>query len=107
MVKLLLALGLDKSDTGPYVMLRQNRGHLVGGPGMGGWRLQPLAVLRISAIVDAHFSLIVDGKAVPGRTCRGGMQVLGLNVAQSSTIRLKRSAVARSRGPGRAATWCP
>ena len=64
-------------------------------------------MMRISAIVDAQFSLIVDGKSVPGRTCRGGMQVLGLNVAQSSTIRLKRSGVARSRGSGRAATWCP
>ena len=45
--------------------------------------------LRISAIVDAHFMLIVDGKfgvpwAAPGR--RAGT---GLNVAESSTISLK------------------
>ncbi|MFG6443570.1 hypothetical protein, partial [Roseateles sp. LKC17W] len=48
---------------------------------------------RISAIVDAHFRLIVDGKtelavAAPGR--RAGT---GLNVAESSTMRLKCSLV--------------
>jgi hypothetical protein len=46
--------------------------------------------LRISAIVDARFSLIVDGETVSSMTRRGGAQALGLNVAQSSTISLKR-----------------
>jgi hypothetical protein len=50
--------------------------------------------MRISAIVDAHFSLIVDGETALRRTRRGGAQALGLNVAQSSTISLKRSPVA-------------
>ena len=50
--------------------------------------------VRISVIVDAHFSLIVDGETALVRTRRGGAQALGLNVAQSSTISLKRSPVA-------------
>ncbi len=50
--------------------------------------------LRISAIVDAHFSLIVDGETASQRTRRGGAQALALNVAQSSTISLKRPPVA-------------
>lgn len=45
--------------------------------------------VRISAIVDARFSLIVDGETVSSRTRRGGVQALGSNVAQSSTISLK------------------
>ena len=49
----------------------------------------PMALLRISAIVDARFSLIVDGETVSSMTRRGGAQALGLNVAQSSTISLK------------------
>lgn len=54
--------------------------------------------LLISAIVDAHFRLIVDGKtglprAAPGR--RAGTE---LNVAESSTISLKRPAVVRVSG---------
>jgi hypothetical protein len=49
--------------------------------------------VRISAIVDAHFSLIVDGQTALLRTRRGGAQALGLNVAQASTISLKRSCV--------------
>jgi hypothetical protein len=49
--------------------------------------------LRISAIVDAHFRLIVDGKSAPSVTRRGGAQVLGRNVSQSSTISLKRAVV--------------
>jgi len=53
-----------------------------------------MAGLRISVIVDAGFSLIVDGETASRRTRRGGAQALGLNVAQSSTIRLKRSPVA-------------
>ena len=36
LVELLLALGLEKSDTGPFVMLRQNRGDLVRRPKAGG-----------------------------------------------------------------------
>ena len=46
--------------------------------------------LRISAIVDAHFSLIVDGETASPRGLRGGAQAPGLNVAQASTISLKR-----------------
>jgi hypothetical protein len=53
----------------------------------------PLARMRISAIVDARFSLIVDDETASRRTRRGGAQALGLNVAQSSTISLKRSPV--------------
>jgi hypothetical protein len=48
------------------------------------------AAVRISAIVDARFSLIVDGETASSRARRGGAQALGLNVAQSSTISLKR-----------------
>ena len=48
--------------------------------------------LRISAIVDARFSLIVDGETASSRVRRGGAQAPGVNVAQSSTISLKRSA---------------
>ena len=50
--------------------------------------------VRISVIVDARFSLIVDGETASRKTRRGGAQALGLNVAQSSTISLKRSPVA-------------
>ena len=46
--------------------------------------------MRISAIVDARFSLIVDGETAPSRVRRGGAQVPGSNVAQPSTISLKR-----------------
>ena len=46
--------------------------------------------LRISAIVDARFSLIVDGETASSRTRWGGAQVPGRNVAQPSTISLKR-----------------
>ena len=49
--------------------------------------------LRISAIVDAYFSLIVDGETASFRARRGGAQALGWNVAQSSTISLKPTAV--------------
>ena len=49
-------------------------------------------LLRISAIVDARFRLIVDGETASFRTRRGGAQALGLNVAQSSTISLKPTA---------------
>lgn len=37
--------------------------------------------VRISAIVDARFRLIVDGKSAPSVTRRGGAQVRGLNVS--------------------------
>ena len=53
-------------------------------------RTQAQPQLRISAIVDARFSLIVDGETASSRVRRGGAQALGLNVAQSSTISLKR-----------------
>ena len=56
--------------------------------------------LRISAIVDARFSLIVDGETASRRTRRGGAQALSLNVAQSSTISLKRSPVRPVWEPG-------
>ena len=46
--------------------------------------------LRISAIVDARFSLIVDGKTASSRVRRRGAQAPGWNVAQASTISLKR-----------------
>ena len=36
MVKLLIELGLEKSDQGPYVILRQNRGDLLHRPKTGG-----------------------------------------------------------------------
>ena len=36
--------------------------------------------VRISAIVDARFSLIVDGETASSRMCRGGAQAPGLNV---------------------------
>ena len=49
--------------------------------------------MRISASVDAHFSLIVDGETASFRARRGGAQALGLNVAQSSTISLKPTSV--------------
>jgi hypothetical protein len=55
-------------------------------------RAAHVVVLRISAIVDAHFSLIVDGKTVSSRVRRGGAQAPGRNVAQPSTISLKRYA---------------
>jgi hypothetical protein len=46
--------------------------------------------LRISAIVDARFSLIVDDQTASSRERRGGAQALSWNVAQPSTISLKR-----------------
>jgi hypothetical protein len=49
--------------------------------------------VRISAIVDACFSLIVDDETASRRTRRGSAQALSLNVAQSSTISLKRPPV--------------
>lgn len=55
--------------------------------------------VRISAIVDARFNLIVDGETASSRTCRGGAQVPGRNVAQPSTISLKRSAARGVAGP--------
>ena len=48
------------------------------------------ALLRISAIVDARFSLIVDDETASSKARRGGVQVPGWNVAQPSTISLKR-----------------
>jgi beta-phosphoglucomutase len=57
-----------------------------------------LMMVRISAIVDADFSVIVDGKSGPSGTRRGGAQVLGRNVSQSSTISLKRAAARPASG---------
>ena len=56
----------------------------------GNWLDRPL-LMRISAIVDACFSLIVDGETASSRARRGGAQVPGSNVAQPSTISLKRA----------------
>ncbi|MDP1901904.1 MAG: hypothetical protein Q8K96_15835 [Rubrivivax sp.] len=47
--------------------------------------------MRISVIVDARFSLIVDGETASSKARRGGVQAPGVNVAQPSTISLKRS----------------
>jgi hypothetical protein len=55
--------------------------------------------LRISAIVDGCFSLIVDGETASPGWRWGSAQALGLNVAQSSTISLKRAGVALVLGP--------
>jgi hypothetical protein len=46
--------------------------------------------VRISAIADGHFSLIVDDETVSRRVRGGDAQAHGLNVAQPSTISLKR-----------------
>ena len=55
--------------------------------------------MRISAIVDGCFSLIVDGETASPGWRWGSAQALGLNVAQSSTISLKRAAVGPASGP--------
>jgi hypothetical protein len=47
-------------------------------------------MVRISAIVDACFSVIVDGETASLTTRRGGAQARVVNVAQPSTISLKR-----------------
>jgi hypothetical protein len=49
--------------------------------------------VRISAIVDACFRLIVDGKTRPSRTRRGGAQELRGLYDESCTISLKRGCV--------------
>jgi hypothetical protein len=49
-------------------------------------------------IVDARFSLIVDEKAAASRVRRSGAQALLSNVAQPSTISLKRGSFAGSSG---------
>ena len=49
-----------------------------------------LGWVRISVIVDARFSLIVDGETASSRMRRGGAQAPVLNVAHPSTIGLKR-----------------
>ena len=55
--------------------------------------------MRISAIVDGCFSLIVDGETASPGWRWGSAQALGWNVAQSSTTSLKRAAVALALGP--------
>jgi len=55
--------------------------------------LMKMVLLRVSAIVDAHFSLIVNGETSSFRARRGGAQALEGNVAQSSTISLEPTAV--------------
>ena len=57
-----------------------------------------VAQVRISAIVDGCFSLIVDGETALPEGRWGSAQALGLNVAQSSTISLKWAAVGRALG---------
>ena len=49
-----------------------------------------MGVVRISVIVDACFNLIVDGKTALSKGRWGSAQAPGKNVAQSSTISLKR-----------------
>ena len=49
--------------------------------------------MRISAIVDACFRLIVDGETAPSMDALGRRASTGLNVSQSSTISLKRAVV--------------
>jgi hypothetical protein len=56
--------------------------------------------VRISAIVDACFRLIVDSELALSMTRRGSAQVLGSMVSQSSTISLKRAVVAPVSGLG-------
>ena len=51
-----------------------------------------LVFVRISVIVDAHFSLIVDGETASSKARRGVAHARVRNVAQASTISLKRSA---------------
>ena len=51
---------------------------------------EPFSV-RISAIVDGCFSLIVHGETASARKRWEGAQAPGWNVAQSSTISLKRA----------------
>ena len=58
----------------------------------------PKALVRISVIVDGCFSLIVDGETAVSKGRWGSAQAQGLNVAQSSTISLKRAAVGRAPG---------
>ena len=53
--------------------------------------LRFLRLLRISAIVDGCFSLIVHGETASARKRWEGAQAPGWNVAQSSTISLKRA----------------
>ena len=55
--------------------------------------------VRISAIVDARFSLIVDDETASSRVHRGGAQALGLNVPRPSTISLKRQPARGVPGP--------
>ena len=52
---------------------------------------RPFSFLRISAIVDGCFSLIVHGETASARKRWEGAQAPGWNVAQSSTISLKRA----------------
>jgi ABC-type nitrate/sulfonate/bicarbonate transport system permease component len=49
--------------------------------------------VRISAIVDACFRLIVDGETAPSVTALRKRASSGLNISQSSTISLKRAVV--------------
>ena len=53
--------------------------------------VQAVADVRISVIVDARFSLIVDDETASSKARRRGVQVPGWNVAQPSTISLKRA----------------
>jgi hypothetical protein len=53
--------------------------------------LNEARLVRISAIVDGCFSLIVHGETASARMRWSGAQAPGWNVAQSSTISLKRA----------------
>ena len=54
--------------------------------------------VRISAIVDACFRLIVDGETASSRARRGGAQAPGVIVPRASTISLKRPSTRVVRG---------
>ncbi len=60
--------------------------------------LDKMGRLRISAIVDARFSLIVDGETASSRVRRGGAQARGLNVLTTRHCRCWKPPDSRSRG---------
>ena len=84
-----------------YELLRQVRTQRLGPAyeaSLKALGIQQTEHLRISVIVDARFSLIVDGETASSSPRRGGVQVPGRNVAQPSTISLKRPPARAYRG---------
>jgi hypothetical protein len=79
-----------KSDFAQQALLSHySARHVFDSDRDGAWS----TLLRISAIVDAHFRLIVDGKTVLPWAAPGRRAGTGLTVVESSTISLKRPAV--------------